>query len=254
MSRSVIKSLSGDFFVIISIDASGGLLYTERRQRGRAMSFRHKFPLWDRLRPDQQRHLLGSLTLRTVKKGTVLRGAHTDCCGPYLIRFGQLRASILSDEGHEFTLYRLFEGDLCIFCAADLIPAIRVDVTIVAEKETTLWHIPKALYRQLMTESAAVANYTNELVTRHFAEAMNRMELYLWGSMERRVAAFLLQEAALEGSQSLHITHEAIARHLGSHREVITRMLHAFRKAGLVRLARGTVTLLDTAGLEALRT
>lgn len=104
-----------------------------------------------------------------------------------------------------------------------------------------------------MAESAAVANYTNELMASRFSEVMWRMQQFMWKSMDKRVAEFLLQEAAIEKTRRLKITHETIANHLGSHREVITRMLRYFQSQGLVKVSRGMVTLLDTARLEELR-
>ena len=45
-------------------------------------------------------------------------------------------------------------------------------------------------------------------------------------------------------------THEQIARHIGSSREVVTRMLKQFADKGIVALGRGTVTVLDYDELE----
>ena len=216
------------------------------------MSFEHHFPIWDQLQPGQQRLLLDSLSFRTVKKGAVLRGGGADCAGLVLIRSGQLRALVYSEEGRELTIYRLFDGDLCLFCAPCVIRSIRFDVTIQAEKDTEFWSIPSQVYQGLMAQSAAVANYTNELMASRFTEVMDRMEQFMWKSMDQRVAAFLLQEAGIEGTRALRITHEAIAHHLGSHREVITRTLRDFQAAGMVKLSRGLVTILDREKLEAL--
>ena len=74
----------------------------------------------------------------------------------------------------------------------------------------------------------------------------------MWHSFDRRLAAFLLEESALEGSARLELTHERIAAHLGTAREVVTRMLRYFQSEGLVRLSRGAVELTDTAGLRRL--
>ena len=79
------------------------------------------------------------------------------------------------------------------------------------------------------------------------------IEQILWKSLDKRVAAFLLEESAIEYSNELKITHEIIANHLGSHREVITRMLRYFQSEGMVRLSRGTIVLLDRKKLEALQ-
>ena len=212
------------------------------------MSFQTFFPIWDQLQPLQQRRLLDSLSFQTVKRDTLLRGGSADCAGLLLIRTGQLRAFVYSEEGREITIYRLFDGDLCLFCAPCVIRSIQFDVTIQAE----IWSIPAGVYRNLMAESTAVSNYTNELMASRFSEVMSRMEQFMWRSMDKRVAAFLLQEASIEGTRELRITHEAIANHLGSHREVITRTLRDFQSGGMVRLARGMVTILDREKLEAL--
>ena len=216
------------------------------------MRFEKHFPIWDQLQPYQQRLLLNSLTFQTVKKGTILRGGNTDCSGLVLIRSGQLRAFVYSEEGREITIYRLFDGDLCLFCAPCVIRSIQFDVTIQAEKDTEFWKIPSDVYQRLMTQSTAVSNYTNELMASRFTEVMSRMEQFMWKSMDKRVAAFLLQEASIEGTCKLRITHENIANHLGSHREVITRTLRDFQGAGMVKLSRGLVTILEKEKLEVL--
>jgi len=78
------------------------------------------------------------------------------------------------------------------------------------------------------------------------------MEQVMWKSMDKRIAAFLLEEAAIEGSTVLKITHESIANHLGTHREVVTRMLRYFQGEGMVKLSRGTVELCDEEKLRSL--
>ena len=115
------------------------------------------------------------------------------------------------------------------------------------------WLIPADVYKSLMAESAPVANYTNELMASRFSDVMWLIEQVLWKSLDKRVAAFLLEEIAIEGTDILKITHETIANHLGTHREVITRMLRYFQNESMVRLSRGTVTVLDQEKLSALQ-
>ena len=217
------------------------------------MEFSEYFPIWDQLTPGQQETLSGSLVSRTVKKGTVLHGGGTDCTGLLLVKSGQLRAFILSSEGREVTIYRLFDRDLCLFSASCVLRSIQIDVTVTAEKDTKLWVIPADVYQNLMMQSAPVANYTNEIMASRFSEVMWLVEQIMWHSMDKRVAAFLLEEAVIENADRLHITHEGIANHLGTHREVVTRMLRYFQGEGMVKLARGVVELTDRAKLETLR-
>ena len=216
------------------------------------MEFSEYFPIWDQLTPEHQEMLSRSVVRRTVKKGAVLPSGGMDCTGLLLVRSGQLRAFILSKEGREVTIYRLFDRDLCLFSASCILRSIQFDVTIAAEKDTGLWVIPADIYKQIMEQSAAAANYTNEVMASRFSEVMWLMEQVMWNSMDRRVAAFLLEEASIENASCLHITHESIANHLGTHREVVTRMLRYLQSESMVSLSRGTVELTDRAKLEAL--
>ncbi len=216
------------------------------------MDFQDYFPVWNRLTAAQQNQLLSGLTSRKAKKGTILHNGSADCTGLLLIKTGQLRAYILSDEGREITIYRLFDRDMCLFSASCILNSIQFEITITAEKDTEFWLIPSELYKNLLTESAPLANYTNELMAARFSDVMWLIEQVLWKSLDKRLAAFLLEEAAIEDSNELKITHEIIANHLGSHREVITRMLRYFQSDGIVKLSRGKITLLNPERLEAL--
>ena len=60
------------------------------------------------------------------------------CTGLLLVRHGQLRAYILSDEGREITIYRLFDRDMCLFSASCIMRSIQFDVTIETEKNAQL--------------------------------------------------------------------------------------------------------------------
>ena len=217
------------------------------------MDFQSIFPVWNKLNAIQKNRILGGLITRKVKKGTLIHNGSMDCTGLLLVKSGQLRAYILSDEGREITIYRLFDMDMCLFSASCMMRSIQFEVTIKAEKDTELWVIPAEIYKSIMEESAPVANYTNELMAARFSDVMWLMEQVMWKSLDKRVAAFLLEESTIEGTNELKITHETIANHLGSHREVITRMLRYFQNEGKVRLSRGTVIILDERKLEELQ-
>ena len=217
------------------------------------MEIAEYFPVWKQLTPDQQRLVSQSLVSRKAGKGELVHNGSVDCAGLLLVESGQLRAYILSDEGREITLYRLFDRDICVFSASCIIRSIQFEVMIEAEKETRIWFIPPMVYKKLMDESAPVANYTNEVMATRFTDVMWLMEQIMWKSLDKRVAAFLLEEAAIEGTQLLKITHEAIANHLGTHREVITRMLRYFQSEGMVKLTRGAVEIVDEEKMEALQ-
>ncbi|MDR3766516.1 MAG: Crp/Fnr family transcriptional regulator [Butyricicoccus sp.] len=203
------------------------------------------FPVWDQLTPAQQQRLREAASLRQVPKGTVLHNGSADCVGLLVIRSGRLRAFMRSDEGKEVTLYRLFERDICLFSASCMLSSLQFDVVIEAETDSEMWVIPAGLYQQIMQESAVVANYTNELMATRLSEIMWRMDQILFKRFDSRLADFLLEESQIEQSDTLSITHEKIAAHMGTAREVVTRMLKYFQSEGMVRLARGVVELTD---------
>ena len=215
--------------------------------------FETYFPIWDKLTAEQQSRIRANLSTRNVKKGTVLHDGSNDCTGLFLIRSGQLRAYILSEEGREITIYRLFDRDICLFSASCIMRSIQFEITIEAEKDSEIWVIPVDVYKSLMEESAPVANYTSELMGARFSEVMWLIEQIMWKSLDKRVAGFLLEEAVIEETNELHITHETIANHLGTHREVITRMLKYFQTESMVKLSRGTVTITDEIKLRNLQ-
>ncbi len=209
------------------------------------MDFQDYFPLWAKLNKSQQERIRASLLFREVKKGAMLHDGTLDCTGLFLVRDGQLRAYVLSEEGREITLYRLFERDMCLLSASCIVRSLQFEVMIAAEKDTSLWVIPADVYKAIMEESAALANYTNELMASRFSDVMWLIEEIMWKSLDKRIADFLLEETAIEGSNRLQMTHETIANHLGTRREVVTRMLRYFQEEGLVKLSRGVVELTD---------
>lgn len=210
------------------------------------------FPIWDQLDAAQQAALARSAVKRAAPKGTVLHNGAADCVGLFVIQSGQLRAFILSKEGKEATLYRLFSRDICLFSASCMMQSIQFDITVEAEKDSELWIIPPGVYKTLMESSLAVANYTNQVMASRFSDVMWLVEQIMWQSFDKRLAAFLLAESNLEGSDTLRITHDRIAAHLGTAREVVTRMLRYFQDEGMVRLRRGAVFLADKKRLRAL--
>ena len=216
------------------------------------MNFSDFFPIWSKLTSAQQQLLEHSAVFRKAEKGDVVHNGSIQCTGLLLVGRGQFRAYFLSEDGREITLYRLFERDICLFSAACMISSIQFDIIVEAEKEAEYWVIPPEVYKDLMAESAPISNYTNELMASRFSDVMWLMEQVLWKSFDKRLARFLLDEAVLEASLTLKITHEDIGNHLGNPREVVTRMLRYFQTEEMVKLNRGTIEITNPEKLEAI--
>ena len=217
------------------------------------MELAEYFPIWEQLTAEQQQRIESVIEYRTVKKGTHIQDSSTECLGVVIIRTGQLRAYILSEDGREITISRLFEYDVSLLSASCVMPDLQFNVMIEAEKDSEFWSIPACLFKNLVDESLAVSNYARTLLSSNFSEVMWLMEQIMWKSFDKRLAAFLLEESNLENSLTLKLTHERIANHMGTAREVVTRMLRYFQSEGMVALTRGTIQITDPKGLDTLQ-
>ena len=216
------------------------------------MEFTGYLPFWDKLTSQQQQQVTGVIEYRKVKKGTRIHDSSADCLGLVAMRAGQLRAYILSEDGREITISRLFDYDVSLLSASCVMPDMQFNVMIEAEKDSEFWSIPACLFKNLVDESLAVSNYSRSLLSGNFSDLMWLMEQIMWKSFDKRLASFLLEEAAIEDATVLKITHEKIAGHMGTAREVVTRMLRYFQSEGMVKLTRGTIELTDLKKLEKL--
>ena len=216
------------------------------------MELSQYLPFWSKLTAQQQEQIRNVTEIRSVKKGTRIHDSGEDCLGLVVIKQGQLRAYILSEDGREITIGRLFDYDVSLLSASCVMPDLQFNIMIEAEKDTKFWSIPACLFKNLVDESLPMSNYARSLISSNLSEVMWLMEQIMWKSFDKRLAAFLLEESAIEGSPELKITHEKIAAHMGTAREVVTRMLRYFQNEGMVKLTRGTIEITDADKLERL--
>ena len=209
------------------------------------MEFAQYLPFWKKLSPEHQEQIAAVIEYREVEKGTRIHDSSAECLGLVAVRDGQLRTYILSEEGREITLSRLFSYDVSLLSASCVLPDLQMNVMIEAEKDTAFWSVPAWLFKRLMEQSLPVATYSQTLLSSNFSELMWLMEQIMWKSFDKRLAAFLLEEMQVEETAVLQITHEKIANHMGTAREVVTRMLRYFQSEGMVKLTRGAIEIAD---------
>jgi CRP/FNR family transcriptional regulator len=217
------------------------------------MEFAAYFPVWEKLTKEQQARVAQVVEFRDVKGGTHIHDSSAECLGLVMVKTGQLRAYILSEDGREITISRLFPYDSSLLSASCVMPDLQFNVMIEAEKDSSFWSIPACLFKNMVDESLAVSSYARNLLSSNFSELMWLMEQIMFKSFDKRLASFLLEEMAIDGQKNLKITHEKIASHMGTAREVVTRMLRYFQSEGMVRLTRGAIEILDEKKLQSLQ-
>ena len=210
------------------------------------------FPFWDKLTEEEQKNVCRNAASVIYPAGAFIHRASEDCVGVLLIREGQLRVYIQSEDGRDITLFRIYAGEACVLSASCFMQEITFDILIDAEKDSRVLVIPTAVIRRLADENIYVENYIYKQAVERFSDVMWTMQQILFMSFDKRLAVFLVDEAAKTGEDTLTMTHDQIARYTGSAREVVSRMLKYFEKEGLVELARGRVKLLHKKKLQEL--
>ena len=216
------------------------------------MLLKNCFPFWEQLTNSQKDSLLNNAQCNKYESGRSLHVCDMDCIGVIIIKSGILRTYILSDEGREITLYRLTDKEVCILSASCVLKTITFDVHIEAETDCEILQISSVAFSEVMENNIYVEEFTYRMATERFSDVMWTMQQILFKSLDRRLAAFLIDESIQSGSDTILLTHEQIARYMGSAREVVSRMLRYFVKEGYVSVTRGKITLLNKAKLREL--
>lgn len=209
------------------------------------------YPFWGRLSDEEKTNILRGCVTVSYEKGMQVHRSDMGCKGAVLVLAGVLRVYIVSDEGREVTLFRIHEGESCVLSASCLLDAIQFDVLIEAAEAVQSLVIPVSVLHPIMENNPYVGYYLYKQVTERFSDVMWMMQQILFMGADRRVAIFLWDETAGKGRTSLSMTHDEIARNIGSAREVVSKVLKYLAEEGAVALGRGRVELADR---EKLRT
>lgn len=207
-------------------------------------------PFINRLDQADRNLLFSTCSESIYTPGEIILNREKECNGLVIVKSGQLRAYFESEDGKGITLYRLLSGDICILTASCVLKNITFEVTLEVEKDSEIMFIPAATWGKLAEKNSFVKEFSMELVNERFSEVMWVMEQMVSKNMGQRIAAFLLEQSVLENSETLSMTHETIAKNLGTAREVISRILKYLENDGLLKLSRGQILLTNVKKLR----
>lgn len=207
-------------------------------------TLKNTFDFWDIVSEKDKQFIRDHTRTVSFKKGTTVHDGN-GCSGVFLVNSGCLRVYILSDEGKEVTLYRLHSGDMCMLTASCVLQAITFDVMVDAEEDCDCLVVDGVAFSQLSDKIPEIKIFALELAVGRFSDVMWVLQQILFMSMDKRLAIFLLDESARTGSDNIELTHEQIAKYIGSAREVVSRMLKYFSNEGIVENSRKGVRITD---------
>ena len=208
-----------------------------------------EYLFWERLQVGEQRLWIENSSIEHYEKGNMLYNGEDACKGMFRIISGSCRVYIVSEEGREITLFRLQQGDVCTLSASCILDEIAFDVAIVAEEESEVLVTKSSVLHYLKEQNVYVENYLYKQTVERFSDVMWTMQQVLFQSFDKRLAGFLIDEARASGNP-VRMTHDMIASHVVSAREVVSRMLKYFETEQLVRLSRGAVEIIDMEGMK----
>lgn len=213
---------------------------------------RKNLSFWEKLSNNEKNLVINKSISKSFTKNSNIYEGLDDCKGLIFVKKGQLRAYILSESGKEITLYRLFQNDICIMSASCVLKNITFDINLEAEKDSEIIIIPTDVYLDISNNNIEVQKFTNENAMSRFSDVMWIMEQVLFMSFDKRLAIFLLDQSIIDKSDRINLTHEDIAKHMGSAREVVSRMLKYFQNEGLVKTERGSIIITNQKKLREL--
>lgn len=203
------------------------------------------FPFWEKLSDAEKNQIEQSVYVESYPKGMLMHRTEDSCKGLMTVLSGQLRTYILSEEGREVTLFRVNADEVCVLSASCLMDTITFDVLIEATEDTEVLVLPAAILNQVVQQNPYTELFLYKSATEKFSDVMWTMQQILFLKIDQRVAQFLWDEMVQKNSMTLSITHDEIARYIGSAREVVTKVLKYMVKEGALELKRGTIIVLN---------
>ncbi|MBQ5825065.1 MAG: Crp/Fnr family transcriptional regulator [Clostridia bacterium] len=214
-------------------------------------AYKELFPFWDKISDEDKQAVCENTVSVSYSKGTTIHDGN-ECLGIVFVRRGCLRVYIMSEEGKDITLYRLHPGDMCMLAASCVLQSITFDVFIDAEEDSECYVVNGCALSQVNDRNPDVKIFMLEMAVGRFSDVMWVMQQILFMSMDKRLAIFLYEESARNNSDTINLTHEQIARYIGSAREVVSRMLKYFSNEGIVEVSRKGVRVLNKNRLKEL--
>jgi len=209
-------------------------------------------PFWGNLTESEKDMITRGFALKEFGRNQMISSSDSSCVGMIFVLEGGIRASLISDEGREITLYRLSAGECCVTTASCVISEITFETVVSAVSKTKMLVIPSTMCSYLAEENIYFRAFMFETETKRFSQAIWVIQQLLFKRFDQRLAAYLLSEYEKSGKEDLKLTQEEIARNVNSAREVVARMLRHFADEGLVEVRRGHIILKDTESIRKL--
>lgn len=207
---------------------------------------------WSLLTLEQKKFIINNSNSLVFHKDQLLLSQTHKCLGLLFIKIGTLRAYIISDEGKELTLYNLENKSISILSASCILPFITFNVFLGTREHCEVIQIPPDVLKKINEDNILIEAFCYKKTAKILSTITQQIYKTAFNSLDRRLATFLIEETNRLNNNSLNITHEEIANHIGSSREVVSRTLKNFSNKEYIIFSRKNLIILNKNELKRL--
>ncbi|MBI2917349.1 MAG: Crp/Fnr family transcriptional regulator [Chloroflexi bacterium] len=183
---------------------------------------------------------------RTYPGGAYIFNSGDEQHGLYLVKNGLVEEFRLTEDGNKLPINRSGPGKFLAVASVEG----RYCCFAEALEESVVGFLSFPRLKELCEKFPGAAMNLIGVLVRRVGETEERLQLLALSGLRSRVAGTLLGLHFTQGPRLERVTHEALARWAASSRPKVSVVLEELEKAGLIRLSRGQIEILNAAGLE----
>lgn len=191
---------------------------------------------------EHKRVFLSHSAVKKLGKGQLMIGDYNRCEGIPFVLSGSIRLFRISENGRDLTLYKVRAGEICVLAAICAYANLEYDFTAEGLEDSVLSVLPPDTFNHLIQNSGQFREFIFSSLADKLIMALNTIEFLKFPSIEDKIKNYLYKSA--EDNMVVKTTHEAIAKDIGSSREVVSRKLKELEENGNVKLQRGKIKIL----------
>ncbi len=215
------------------------------------MNIFDRIPLLANAGEKERTEFLEQASHNQVPAGTMLAWEGDPCHFFSIVLSGSVRVYKLGKNGREITLYNVSAGESCMLTAFGVLSNSGFPALAIADSDLEIALIPAPVFRDWVNRYEVWRNYVFERVSHRLVDILATLESALFQRLDTRIAEFLIRHAGAPQS-ALIMTHDRLAKELGTSREVVSRILAELKQEGIVTLERGKIVIADLTKLRKL--
>ena len=199
------------------------------------------FPFWLDMKQNDRAKIILSSRILSLKKNSIFFNSH-ELDGLLFLKSGKLRFFLSSLDARELPLYYLNNMEIEFFeNFNDKTISTILDIAFIVEKNSEILLIPYSVLNLFRNKYSVMEKFLHNLTREKFSKSLLSLQNILLIPLKDRLLKFLY---SLNKTEIL-LTHEEIAKNLGSSREVISRNLKILEKENFLKINRKKVIILD---------